>query len=121
MRNRLPPSAASTRRRSPPSCREPKDERPLCLSPRSLTRPRHRPTGTSPTAEEIGRQLLTFGRRMNLAETLARVDDITAADVKRVADKVCWDQEVSFAAIGSNLKYIGDINSLRRGTYWNRV
>jgi hypothetical protein len=58
---------------------------------------------------------------MNLAETLARVDDITAADVKRVADKVCWDQEVSFAAIGSNLKYIGDINSLRRGTYWNRV
>mmetsp|Transcript_5446 Transcript_5446/g.18089 ORF Transcript_5446/g.18089 Transcript_5446/m.18089 type:complete len:107 (+) Transcript_5446:3-323(+) len=77
--------------------------------------------GTSPTAEEIGRQLLTFGRRMNLAETLARVDDITAADVKRVADKVCWDQEVSFAAIGSNLKYIGDINSLRRGTYWNRV
>ena len=77
--------------------------------------------GSSPSAEEMGRQLLTFGRRMNLAETLARIDNITTADVQRVADKVIWDQEVAFAAIGSNLKYIGDINSLRRGTYWNRI
>ena len=77
-------------------------------------------------ATRAGISIATVSRAVNTpervsAETLARVDDITAADVKRVADKVCWDQEVSFAAIGSNLKYIGDINSLRRGTYWNRV
>jgi len=76
--------------------------------------------GTSANAEEIGRQLITFGRRMSLAETFARIDDITPADVKRVAEKLIWDQEVAFAAVGANLKYIGDLNALRRGTYWNR-
>ena len=34
--------------------------------------------GTSPTCEEIGRQLLTYGRRMSLAETFARIDAIEA-------------------------------------------
>merc|ERR1719352_515762 len=42
--------------------------------------------GSSPSAEEIGRQLLTFGRRMSLAETFARIDGIETSDVKRVAD-----------------------------------
>jgi len=77
--------------------------------------------GTSQNAEEIGRQLLTFGRRMTLAETFARIDGIEAADVQRVAEKVIWDQEVSLAAIGPNLKYVPDLNALRRGTYWNRL
>jgi processing peptidase subunit beta len=76
--------------------------------------------GTSPTAEEIGRQLLTLGRRMNLAETFERIDAIEVSDVSRVAENIIWDQEVSFAAVGSKLKYIGDINSLRSGTFWNR-
>ena len=76
--------------------------------------------GSSPSAEEIGRQLLTFGRRMSLAETFARIDAIETSDVKRVADKIIWDQEVAFAAVGKNLKYVMDMNGLRRGTYWNR-
>eukprot|EP00965_Chrysotila_dentata_P132693 4387682-Pleurochrysis_carterae.AAC.1 len=75
---------------------------------------------TSSAAEEIGRQLLTFQRRMPLAETFARIDAISGADVKRVAEKVIWDQEVAFAAMGPGLKYVGDLNALRRGTYWNR-
>jgi len=77
--------------------------------------------GTSQNAEEIGRQMLTFGRRMSLAETFARIEGIDAADVQRVAEKVIWDQEVAFAAVGPNLKYVGDLNALRRGTYWNRL
>lgn len=77
--------------------------------------------GTSPLAEDIGRQLITFGRRMNIAETFARIDNIDHADLKRVAEKVIWDQEVAFAAVGSGLKYVPDINGLRRGTYWNRL
>jgi len=76
--------------------------------------------GSSPSAEEIGRQMLTFGRRMSLAETFARIDEIETSDVKRVADKVIWDQEVAFAGVGKNLKYVMDMNGLRRGTYWNR-
>jgi processing peptidase subunit beta len=77
--------------------------------------------GTSPNAEEIGRQMLVYGRRMSLAETFARVDAIESADVTRVAEKIIWDQEVSFAAIGPNLKYAYDINGLRRGTFWHRM
>lgn len=77
--------------------------------------------GTSPTAEEIGRQTLTFGRRMNLAETFARIDAIEPADVARVSEAIIWDQEVAFAAMGPNLKTVGDMNHLRRGTYWNRL
>jgi len=77
--------------------------------------------GTSQNAEEIGRQMLTFGRRMSLAETFARIDGIESGDVARVAEKVIWDQEVAFAGIGPNLKYVGDLNYLRRGTFWNRL
>jgi len=77
--------------------------------------------GTSPNAEEIGRQMLAYGRRMSLAETFARIDAIEPADVTRVAEKVIWDQEIAFAAMGPNLKYIYDINGLRRGTFWNRL
>ena len=76
--------------------------------------------GTSQTAEEVGRQILTLGRRMNLAETFERIDAIEGSDLRRVAENIIWDQEVSFAAVGSNLKYIGDINTLRQGTFWNR-
>ena len=75
--------------------------------------------GTSPVAEEIGRQMLTYGRRISLAETFARIDDISGSDVKRVADKIIWDQEIALAAMGPNLKYLGDMNYMRRGTYWN--
>jgi processing peptidase subunit beta len=77
--------------------------------------------GTSPNAEEIGRQMLAYGRRMSLAETFARIDAIEAADVTRVAEKVIWDQEIAFTGMGPNLKYVFDINGLRRGTYWNRL
>jgi len=77
--------------------------------------------GTSPNAEEIGRQMLAYGRRMSLAETFARIDAIEPEDVTRVAEKVIWDQEVAFAGMGPNLKYVFDINGLRRGTFWNRL
>jgi len=77
--------------------------------------------GTSANAEEIGRHMLAYGRRISLAETFARIDAIEADDVTRVAEKVIWDQEVAFAGMGPNLKYVFDINGLRRGTFWNRL
>jgi len=77
--------------------------------------------GTSPNAEEIGRHMLAYGRRISLAETFARIDAIEAEDVQRVTEKVIWDQEVAFAGMGPNLKYVFDINGLRRGTFWNRL
>jgi len=77
--------------------------------------------GTSAKTEEIGRHMLAYGRRISLAETFARIDEIEPADVQRVTEKVIWDQEIAFAGMGPNLKYVFDINGLRRGTFWNRL
>jgi len=38
-------------------------------------------------AEDIGRQMLTYGRRMTSAEVFARIDAITTSDVKITANK----------------------------------
>ena len=58
--------------------------------------------GTSPTAEEIGRQLISIGRRIPPAEMWARVDAITPADVRRVATEFCTDcaSKLAVAAMG---------------------
>ena len=77
--------------------------------------------GTSANAEEIGRHVLSYGRRIGLAETFARIDAIDASDVERVADAIIWDQEVAFAAVGSGLKNVYDMTAMRRGTFWNRL
>ena len=77
--------------------------------------------GSNAVCEDIGRQLLTYGRRMSLAETFARIDAIDASDVERVADAIIWDQEVAFAAVGSGLKNVYDMTAMRRGTFWNRL
>jgi processing peptidase subunit beta len=42
----------------------------------------HSESSTSAAAEEIGRQLLTYGRRIPRAELFARIDAVTVATVK---------------------------------------
>ncbi|KAL6013448.1 hypothetical protein ACLOJK_003946 [Asimina triloba] len=48
--------------------------------------------GTSPVAEDIGRQLLTYGRRIPIAELFARIDAVDARRVKRVANRFIFDR-----------------------------
>ncbi|KAL6967084.1 mitochondrial processing peptidase, partial [Sarracenia purpurea var. burkii] len=54
--------------------------------------------GTSPVAEDIGRQLLTYGRRIPFAELFARIDAVDASTVKRVANRFIFDQESKLKA-----------------------
>ncbi|KAJ2817016.1 Mitochondrial-processing peptidase subunit beta, partial [Coemansia furcata] len=49
--------------------------------------------GTTAVAEDIGRQILTHGKRMEPAEVAAAVDAIDAAAVRKVAYERLWDQE----------------------------
>ncbi|KAI8548446.1 hypothetical protein RHMOL_Rhmol07G0274600 [Rhododendron molle] len=56
--------------------------------------------GTSPIAEDIGRQLLTYGRRIPFAELFARIDAVDASTIKRVANRFIFDQDVAIAAMG---------------------
>eukprot|EP00271_Cylindrocystis_brebissonii_P014726 TRINITY_DN36202_c0_g1_i1.p1 TRINITY_DN36202_c0_g1~~TRINITY_DN36202_c0_g1_i1.p1 ORF type:complete len:516 (+),score=87.62 TRINITY_DN36202_c0_g1_i1:55-1548(+) len=75
--------------------------------------------GTSAIAEDIGRQLLIYGRRMSLAEMFARIDAVDAATVKRVADRFIFDKEVAVAAMGPT-QFLPDLNWFRRRTFWLR-
>ncbi|CAL5325903.1 unnamed protein product [Camellia sinensis] len=75
--------------------------------------------GTSPIAEDIGRQLLTYGRRIPYAELFARIDAVDASTVKRVANRFIFDQDVAIAAMGP-IQGLPDYNWFRRRTYWLR-
>jgi len=69
--------------------------------------------------EEIGKQILFFGRRPSPAEMFARIDSITKDDVLRVAQKYIYDQEPVVVALG-NAKYILDYTWIRQYTYYWR-
>jgi len=72
--------------------------------------------GTSATAEDIGRQLLVYGRRIPLAEMFARIDSVDANAIKRVANKYFYDRELGVASMGP-VDSFPDYNWLRRRTY----
>ncbi|XP_061354686.1 probable mitochondrial-processing peptidase subunit beta, mitochondrial [Gastrolobium bilobum] len=75
--------------------------------------------GTSPVAEDIGRQLLTYGRRIPFAELFARIDAVDASTIKRVANRFIYDKDIAIAAMGP-IQRLPDYNWFRRRTYWNR-
>ncbi|KAL4351237.1 hypothetical protein GQ457_06G042350 [Hibiscus cannabinus] len=75
--------------------------------------------GTSPVAEDIGRQLLTYGRRIPFAELFARIDAVDPSTIKRVANRFIYDRDIAIAAMGP-IQGLPDYNWFRRRTYWNR-
>ncbi|KAI1077420.1 mitochondrial-processing peptidase subunit beta [Whalleya microplaca] len=56
---------------------------------------------TSAVAEDIGRQIVTTGRRMNPGEIERIIDNITEKDVMDFANRKLWDQDVAISAVGS--------------------
>jgi len=76
--------------------------------------------GTTAVAEDIGRQLLTHGRRMSPAEIFLRINSITVNDVMRVARDYMEDVDPVVAGIGP-LEMIPDYNTMRGWTYWSRL
>nr|GMD21085.1 probable mitochondrial-processing peptidase subunit beta, mitochondrial [Ipomoea batatas] len=76
--------------------------------------------GSSATAEEIGHQLITYGRRIPYAELFARIDAVDASTIKRVANRFIFDREIAIAARGAIQGYLPDYNWFRRRTYWLR-
>lgn len=75
--------------------------------------------GTSPVSEDIGRQLLTYGRRIPFAELFARIDAVDASTIKRVANRFIFDQDVAISAVGP-VQNLPDYNWFRRRTYMLR-
>ena len=56
---------------------------------------------TSAVAEDVGRQLVTTGRRMNPGEIERVIDQITEKDVMDFANRKIWDQDIAISAVGS--------------------
>lgn len=52
--------------------------------------------GTTAIAEDIGRQLVTTGRRYTPKQIENAVDAVTPEEVKKVAQKYLWDKDVSY-------------------------
>lgn len=76
--------------------------------------------GTTAVAEDIGRQLLAYGRRMTPAEILARIDAVDVEAISAAANAVIYDQDFALAAVGNSVE-LPDYTSLRRRTYLWRV
>jgi mitochondrial-processing peptidase subunit beta len=56
--------------------------------------------GTTAIAEDIGRQLVTSGKRLTPQEIEAKIDSVTPNEIQRVAKTYLWDQDIAIAATG---------------------
>jgi len=72
--------------------------------------------GSFATAEDIGRQLLTIGRRISPAEMFTRIDAVSIDELQRVAHDYLYDVDVSVAAVGA-IKSLPDYNEFRGWNY----
>lgn len=68
--------------------------------------------GTTAVAEDIGRQLITTGRRMSPQEIERTVDAITEKDVMRFCREKLWDQDIAISALGK-IEGLFDYNRIR--------
>jgi processing peptidase subunit beta len=83
--------------------------------------------GTSAVCEDIGRQVLTYGRRLAVEELFARIDAVDIVAVNRVAYDYIHDTDMAFVTFGPRddpkakpRRVIPDYNWLRRRTFWLR-
>ncbi|ORY35694.1 putative mitochondrial processing peptidase beta subunit mitochondrial precursor [Naematelia encephala] len=68
--------------------------------------------GSQPIADDIGRQMLTTGKRLTPKEVERYIDAVTPADIKRVALKYLWDKDFALAAVG-RVEGLMDYNRIR--------
>ncbi|KAK3723150.1 Mitochondrial-processing peptidase subunit beta [Vermiconidia calcicola] len=56
--------------------------------------------GTTSVAEDIGRQIITTGRRLDPQEVERAVGQITEKDVQAFAQRRLWDRDIAISAVG---------------------
>ncbi|KAL8273800.1 hypothetical protein Esti_002274 [Eimeria stiedai] len=71
---------------------------------------------TTAVAEDLGRQILVYGRYIPMAEFLTRLNAIDADEIKRVAWKYLHDREVAVSALGP-LHGMPQLIDIRRATF----
>jgi len=73
--------------------------------------------GTTSIAEDIGRQVLSLGRRLSTEEIYNRIDAVSAKDIRRIVRGHFEDQCPAVSAIGKT-EELPDYNQIRGWTYW---
>lgn len=68
--------------------------------------------GTTAVAEDIGRQIITTGRRLSPEEVERVVGAITEKDVMDFARRKLWDRDVAISAVGQ-IEGLLDYNRVR--------
>ena len=68
--------------------------------------------GTTAVAEDIGRQIVTTGRRMSPEEVERVIGGITAKDVMDFARRKLWDKDIAISAVGQ-IEALLDYNRVR--------
>lgn len=68
--------------------------------------------GSTAIAEDIGRQLVTTGRRMSPKQIEHAVNAVTPADVQRVANAYLWDKDIAITGLG-RIEGLLDYNRIR--------
>eukprot|EP00622_Pseudochattonella_farcimen_P002335 FR737247.1.p1 GENE.FR737247.1~~FR737247.1.p1 ORF type:complete len:275 (+),score=35.05 FR737247.1:66-827(+) len=65
--------------------------------------------------EDIGRQILTYGRRMTVVETFARIDAVTLEELRGTASRFVGEQggKAAFAALGQ-IDQLPDFQDIQR-------
>ena len=74
---------------------------------------------TSQIAEDIGRQVLCYGRRVPIAEMFSRIDAVDSGTINAVAMEYTFDREMAISSMGP-VGYLPDYNWMRRRNYWCR-
>lgn len=68
--------------------------------------------GTTPIAEDIGRQMLVYGKRLSPWEIDGLIESVTAKDVMRVCQEYIYDREVAVVGYGP-VEGLQDYNRIR--------
>ncbi|XP_047439713.1 cytochrome b-c1 complex subunit 1, mitochondrial [Mugil cephalus] len=76
--------------------------------------------GTTPICDEIGRSILSYGRRVPLAEWDARIDAVTPTVVRDICSKYIYDKCPAVAGVGP-IEQLPDYNRMRSAMYWLRL
>ncbi|BFZ10863.1 hypothetical protein BsWGS_13902 [Bradybaena similaris] len=76
--------------------------------------------GTTPVCDNIGRQILSYGRRIPLDELELRLSNINATTLKNVCMKYIYDKCPAVVGVGP-IENLTDYNRLRAGMYWLRT
>ncbi|XP_034721252.1 mitochondrial-processing peptidase subunit beta [Etheostoma cragini] len=76
--------------------------------------------GSTPVCEDIGRQMLCYGRRIPLHELEARIEAVDAETVKDVCTKYIYNRAPAIAAVGP-VERLPDYDAVRSGMFWMRT